>query len=359
MRPELRALTGLRGVAATVVALSHLSPSLPYDLQLFFRWHNAAVDLFFCLSGFTLSYVYSRKTFDFASYLTARFARIYPLYFVTLAAAGAAMYIWPPTNIPTTYPTETALSDFLRQVFMINSWPLVGSGVHWNFQAWSISIEWFCYLFLFPALLFQNPPRSASNRLLCLVAFLAISFSSFFVAYADVRLIDVAKIQLSDWVSLLRGVLGFAAGWIVFASFESRDDLHAFSTRFSTAIWAGFVTVLILSYVDFIHSQAVVFLFPFVVLAATDPTSITSRVLASRAVHFLGVISYSIYMMHFIVFIVFVRLFDEASTWPMSVYALLIITTFIVSIVTYFAVEMPARNLVRGLRRMQPARLVQ
>jgi peptidoglycan/LPS O-acetylase OafA/YrhL len=88
-RLELRALTGLRGVAATVVALTHFHPTLPYDLQEFFFWHDAAVDLFFCLSGFTLSYVYSGTNFQFSRYLTARIARIYPLYLVTLIIVGA------------------------------------------------------------------------------------------------------------------------------------------------------------------------------------------------------------------------------------------------------------------------------
>lgn len=47
LRQELKALTGFRGVAATVVALAHFHPTLPYDLQEFFLWHDAAVDLFF------------------------------------------------------------------------------------------------------------------------------------------------------------------------------------------------------------------------------------------------------------------------------------------------------------------------
>ena len=88
-RPELRALTGLRGVAALTVVLAHFRPLLPYDAQVFFLWQNAAVDLFFCLSGFTLSYVYSRERFRFSSYLTARIARVYTFYVLTLFAAGA------------------------------------------------------------------------------------------------------------------------------------------------------------------------------------------------------------------------------------------------------------------------------
>jgi peptidoglycan/LPS O-acetylase OafA/YrhL len=347
-------------VAAMTVALAHLRPPLPYDAQVFFLWQNAAVDLFFCLSGFTLSYVYSREKFQFSSYLTARVARVYPLYFVTLVIAGA-FYVWPLVIDPITYPVRTALSDFLLQALMLNSWPIIGSGVHWNFPAWSISVEWFCYVLLFPWLLLQKAPRSTPIKLLCLVVLSAVSYS-LFMNYYDERLTNaelyVAKSQWSYWVNLLRGVFGFTAGWIVFASFEKRDGLHAFCTKFSTPICLAFISVLVLWYCRRIHSQALVFLFPFVVLAVTDPASTTSRLLGSRMLHFLGVISYSIYMTHIIVYVPFIRAFSWPAVWPMSIYVLLVGTTFVISTGTYFAIEVPARKAIRGLQRIRLARII-
>jgi peptidoglycan/LPS O-acetylase OafA/YrhL len=356
--PELRALTGLRGVAATTVALAHFMQFFPNGVEANspFMWHNA-VDLFFCLSGFTLSYVYSREGFQFSSYLTARIARIYPLYFVTLIIAGAA-WVLPLFVNPTTYPAGSALSDFLLQVFMINSWPVIGSGVHWNITAWSISVEWFCYVLLFPFLLVQKRLlRSPRIMLLCIVVLSAFSYL-LFLRYFDGNLsnpaIYVPKSQWSYWVSLLRGVCGFTAGWIVFASFERRDDLYALCTRFSTLIWSCVVCIVFLGY-RLINAQALVFLFPFVVLAATDPASATSRLLGSRALHFLGVISYSIYMVHSFVLILFIAVFR--TPWTGSLLALLVGTTFVVSAGTYFAIEVPARNAIRGIQRTRPAQL--
>lgn len=351
-RPELRPLTGLRGIAATIVALAHFRPSLPYGIEALFMWQNAAVDLFFCLSGFTLCYVYSRDRFQFADYLTARIARTYPLYFLTLITAGVCA--WPIITDSITYPLKAAFSDFLLQVFMLNSWPIIGSGVHWNFPAWSISVEWFCYILLFPLLLLQTAPRSTPIRLLCLVLLSAASYS-LFMHYFDEHIntpeIYVAKSQWSYWVNLLRSIFGFTAGWISFASFEKRDGLHAFCTRYSTAIWLGFFTILVLRYCGLVDSQALVFLFPFVVLAATDSASATSRLLGTRALHFLGTISYSIYMVHTSVFILFIRGFLAPDDWPMSIYVLLVVTTFAIAIGTHLVIEMPARNAIRDLRR--------
>lgn len=351
-RPELRALTGLRGAAATTVALPHFLQAFPdaAGVDAAFMWHNAAVDLFFCLSGFTLSYVYSRENFQFWWYLTARVARIYPLYFATLIVAAVA-WVLPLLVNPTTYPAGETVSDFLLQALMLNGWPVIGSGVHWNIVAWSISIEWFCYVLLFPLLLVQKLSGSTPTRLLCIVVLSAFSYL-LFTRYYDSSLnnpeVYVPKSQWSYWVGLLRGFCGFTAGWIVFASFQRRDWLYALCARFPALIWSGAVGIVFFAYCGFVDTQALVFLFPFIVLAATNPGSATSRMLGSWVLHFLGVISYSIYMVHSLVLVLFIAVFH--LPWSGSILALLIATTLVVSIGTYFAIELPARDAIRRLR---------
>lgn len=356
-RPELRTLTGLRGVAATTVALAHFQQFSPNGADSLFMWH-AAVDLFFCLSGFTLSYVYSQEEFQFSRYLTARVARIYPLYVITLIIAAAA-WIVPLFVDPKTYPARLALADFLMQLLMLNSWPVIGSGVHWNVAAWSVSVEWFCYLVLFPLLVVQTVSWSAPVRLLCLVVLSAASYTVF-ARYYDSNLIN-AEIyaptsQWSYWVNMLRGVFGFTAGLIAFATFEKRDGLYATCARFSILIWSVAALIIILGYRGLLNAQALVFLLPFMVLAATDQSSPTSRLLGSKLFHFLGVVSYSIYMLHPLVLVLFIAVF--AAPWTASIYALLIGTTLVTSVGAYFAIEVPARNAIRGLQRMRPTPIV-
>jgi peptidoglycan/LPS O-acetylase OafA/YrhL len=355
-RPELRALTGLRGVAACVVALAHLGLKLPFDLQQLF-WHNAAVDLFFCLSGFTLCYVYRAPDFRFAPYVKARVARIYPLYFVTLLTTGA-IYVVPLVAIdPATYPARTALTDFMLQTLMLNAWPIVGaSGVHWNQQAWSISAEWLCYLVLFPLLLQLSAPRSANRRLISLIALPTISYALFATCF-DWQLtsaeIHVARSSGAYWLAAARAVTGFTAGWIAFASFAQRDAIFAFCTQRSGMIWLGFAAILLLSWFGVVPSQALLFLFPFMVLAATDPASVSSRLLGWRPLHFLGVISYSIYMTHFIVFLFFVFFLYKAAppaTWSLPMSAAVIAATLAVSFASYSLIERPARDAIRRLQ---------
>ncbi|MGY3234492.1 MULTISPECIES: acyltransferase family protein [unclassified Bradyrhizobium] len=355
-RSELRALTGLRGVAATTIALAHLHQAFPGDNGIL-MWHSV-VDLFFCLSGFTLSYVYSRGEFRFSSYLTARFARIYPLYFFTLIIAATAWIVPGSVNL-TSYPPTSAWTDFLLQTLMLNSWPIIGSSVHWNPTAWSISIEWFCYLLLFPLLLLRKAPRSSRIRLSCMIVLPALSYY-FFVSYFDASLfnpeVHFPRSQLSYWVNLYRGILGFTAGWVVFASFEQRDRIYEFCTKFATLIWSVIAVTLCLIYSGLINPQALVFFFPFIVLAAARSDSLTSRLLGSTFLHFLGVISYSIYMMHIVVLVLFVGVFHAIDGWPTFLFAIGMV--FLVSIATYFAIEVPARSAIRSIGRIRSASMV-
>ncbi len=87
-------LTALRGIAALLVAMLHfhffLGNITPSQTTGIVNKLYLMVDLFFILSGFIICYVYSDtfngkiKFHDYKTFLTARFARIYPLHFLTL-----------------------------------------------------------------------------------------------------------------------------------------------------------------------------------------------------------------------------------------------------------------------------------
>jgi len=143
IRNEIRQLTGLRGIAALSVALVHLGFAR-FALVQFWEFHDQAVDLFFCLSGFTLCLVYQsgvRARLPFRRYAAARFARIYPLYAVIL------VFCWWLTirhlaGSPI-YPNSLFWADTIRNFLLLNAWPLIGDGADWDSPAWSLSVEAF------------------------------------------------------------------------------------------------------------------------------------------------------------------------------------------------------------------------
>ena len=91
MAADIRALTGVRGVAAAIIVVYHFG-----DVQLstggnaaYFRipFGYLIVDLFFMLSGYVMALTY-RDAFEhltlpkFATFMLKRVARLYPAYFV-------------------------------------------------------------------------------------------------------------------------------------------------------------------------------------------------------------------------------------------------------------------------------------
>ena len=164
-REAIAALTGLRFVAAFFVALAHLLPKavpMPNPENWYQQVYSLASDgmtLFFVLSGFVIHYNYSdsikqngaRGLYNF---FVARFARLYPLYIVTIFASLLLAYTYQ--SLPAA--TSEVLPSYLLMVQTWFYWPVGKYGLVYEMGllpavAWSISTEWFFYL-AYPLILF-------------------------------------------------------------------------------------------------------------------------------------------------------------------------------------------------------------
>ena len=150
-RRELPSLTPLRGIAAMAVLLYH-SSFLAYHFgggapPGICRRGYLAVDLFFFLSGFVLTHVYGSRLAanrDWAAigrFLWARFCRIYPAALFTTAVYILKHLIGQfdmPAGI--SFKTQLIAALFLFQVPWLDNIVING-------PSWSISAEWYSYLF--------------------------------------------------------------------------------------------------------------------------------------------------------------------------------------------------------------------
>jgi len=154
------ALTGLRFWLAVWVILHHVSNkgmmleawsnSLPAPLSRFMHSGFLAVQTFFVLSGFVLARTYAQTQWSGQSlrrFFTARFARIYPVYFASLIVISPFIIesmvkaTWSPAR------RATVLTDYL---LVLQGW-VPSLNVGWNTPAWSLPCEFFFYL-CFPLL---------------------------------------------------------------------------------------------------------------------------------------------------------------------------------------------------------------
>ncbi|ALN75773.1 acyltransferase [Aureimonas sp. AU20] len=353
-KPKLEALTSLRGIAAVVVVLAHIQISFPLGLEYVVHWHNAAVDLFFVLSGFTLFYVYGLLDdgqLRYGRYLLARYARVYPLYLLSLALVGL-LYVWPRVIEPTSYPLKVTFVDFLAQLLGINAWPLVGNGVHWNLPTWSISAELFCYILLFP-LLFRLG-RIRSDRAI-LVGTAVLAFLSFvaFVGFYDPRIMDTRLQEASGeavyWVAVIRSACGFACGWLIYCAHRNKGWLSDKASQLFTPLCLLVVALIIAWPISGLPMHTIVLLFPLLILGAARPTGPAARLLDGSTLRFLGEISYSLYIFHMLLYILFVNTLGMANGWGFRIYALYLMTLLLVSSLSYFAFEQTLRRRINRL----------
>ena len=164
IRPDgtqaLDGLTALRFFAALMVILFHyFNQYLPgaaeqHGLTPLISHGFTGVTFFFMLSGFILSYTYARTDFrrpaSVVRYLQARFARIMPLYLLSLAVA-APFYIDSVLHSrPGPYLTLYGMASVLAPLGL-QAW-VPGAAGSINFPSWSVSNEEVFYL-LFPLLL--------------------------------------------------------------------------------------------------------------------------------------------------------------------------------------------------------------
>lgn len=145
-------LTGIRGIAACWVVIFHMKPYFSINEN---SWYfplldkgYLAVDLFFILSGFVIYMNYADKLGNISSiksFLIKRIARIYPLHFIVLIcylSVPIAIYFFSSQKI---ISTSFSIKLFIANLFLYQSWN-ANNPLSWNVPAWSISTEWFSYL---------------------------------------------------------------------------------------------------------------------------------------------------------------------------------------------------------------------
>jgi peptidoglycan/LPS O-acetylase OafA/YrhL len=155
-KSELKALTGVRFIAAFYVFIFHIDlhtplTFLPDWVRMVVQQGSLGVNFFFVLSGFLLAYSHLQDFTDggkmrvgyYRWFLFKRFSRIYPVYFAgLLLSLGVSMLFGqrPPAYI------------ILLNTLMLEAYTWWIAFWWYGTMAWSVSAEFFFYL-LFPLLL--------------------------------------------------------------------------------------------------------------------------------------------------------------------------------------------------------------
>lgn len=147
---DLKQLTSLRFFAAMWVVAFDYWPSLTGGGHVaLVEKGYLGVELFFVLSGFILAHVYLDEArggrLKYGDFLWARLARIYPLHLATLGAIGAMGAAALAMGVPIKHPV-LVWGALPQNLLLIHAWGTTSVSA-WNHASWSISAEWFAYVF--------------------------------------------------------------------------------------------------------------------------------------------------------------------------------------------------------------------
>ncbi|MGZ3306483.1 MAG: acyltransferase family protein [Asticcacaulis sp.] len=346
-RSEIKALTGLRGIAALYVVFFHIDGHyhMPQLIRPFVRHGYMAVDLFFILSGFVMAMTYAglfENGFCFKSFrqfLLLRLARIYPLF----ALMTVLTAILSATVLSRTYSFEHLWTALLFNFTLTHVWGFANSIVP---PSWSISTEWAAYL-LFPAGVYigLRLPRRWS------LLGLAVSFTVLAViAYGPAW---IAQTEMHHRHGPLDIVSSYALGTTLRCLASFYIGLVAY--RFRDAIparGAGVFLVLGLALLAMKGTDLLLIpAFAALIMTLSSDEGWVARLLQHWVFQWLGVISYALYLIHDLVLhIVFSALPGWGVHYPLEV--AMVLTVFIslgLATASHYGYERPSRKVFRQM----------
>ena len=255
------------------------------------------VDFFFVLSGFVIAANYTNRLdrgMPVASFALLRLGRIYPLHLMMLGAYlvvqvalwWAGRYEVPPRPL---FDLAHPAFGLATNLLLLHAFGL-HSTLTWNFPSWSIAVEFWSYL------LFAAAVRLTGRHLDTVLAAVVVA--------APVLLLSVGNMGIDvtyDW-GQVRCLYGFALGAMLRHLITAAPNA---AVGGNAVVWLGIETLAIAAIIAFVATAGSTrwnLLAPpvfgaGVVVFARERGAI-ARLLLAKPFLALGVLSYSIYMVH-------------------------------------------------------------
>lgn len=332
---QIRKLNSLRGLAAIIVFITHFS-----DIT---QWFDGAlgggsgaygVMLFFMLSGFLMSHLYSQKAFNKATvmhYFLARAGRVVPLYLVVVLGS----YIFTLLELPLLYDISGVNVLIGHLLFL-----------HGESVLWSIPPE---VHFYFVFIIFWTLAKNRQGYIyIVIIAVMILLFLTNFPRISG----EVNSIPYNVF-NTIRSLPYFFIGVILGLNYSTLTIPNylkshgfvltlclipllypAFSPVTSDAkyrMWLSYEVLFVMASVFF----AIVFLVPD-----------NNRILANRVGDLLGKISYSLYLLHMPV----ILLVNNLTVSVESKLFISLVASIAIAFVSYTYFEKPVANLIRNKR---------
>jgi peptidoglycan/LPS O-acetylase OafA/YrhL len=280
---EIKALTALRGIFAIWVVFFHLLPDSPKFPVLIINKGYLGVDFFFMLSGFILAGAHGAQ-FEgghclkaYRQFVAKRFVRLFPLHLFILAFVCLTIYLEKGSQYWAGY--------ILDEASLVHRWGFIHAPrVALNGPDWSISTEWAANL-LFPIFILLTG-FSAKSYIRSILTIVLSILTIIWLAHSHG---DMNIAEANSYLPIIRCFSEFALGICLYARQNWFTPISS-----DLVLIAAFMIAVV----------GLIFRADFVVILVLIPTlpalaqnmGWMSRFLSAKPFHYLGVISYSIYL---------------------------------------------------------------
>jgi peptidoglycan/LPS O-acetylase OafA/YrhL len=258
-------------------------------------------------------------------FLFYRFARIWPVHLVTFL-----LYVLGPVLLQFNW---TQIKSCLAEVAMVRPW--YDRAFAWNYPAWSISIEFFAYLFIFPIAFILFRRIQSLPMLIALVALLLCGQA--FLPWDSLP---------GRWASIP----------LIFLAGSGLYRIHRVLTNPPAQALQLCGTLMFLAYVCFRTRLSILILyaaFALLVLGLATQKGFLARLLSTKFFVHGGLASYSLYMTHALVLRSY--FFFSWENLPQSAILRSVIALILMAglagaaLISYHYLEEPANRALRRL----------
>jgi len=354
---KIHALTSLRFFAALLVVFYHtiwlVIPSMTHHSLAgrFFSMGFVSVSFFFLLSGYILAMVYLRteQPLNKSSFYLARFARIYPLFLITLILDTPNLFLDRIAHYGLTIAALKTAATFAANLVMLQAWVLQLRGI--DNPNWSLSVETLFYL-IFPLIgawfwKLKGSRLWLSAFLLWILGQLLVLLVSPFTKgdsasfYPPLHVstfllgILIAKLQTQKLTSTPHVTTTMRTSMFLFVS--------SMTTMGVVAYWFQVIPPANLS--DGLLAP----LFACFIWVFADNRFFLSKLLSAKWLVTLGEASFGLYLIHLPVAHLFDRL--HISDVP-ALYPVYLVTCIGLSVLSFYYIETPSRTwILRHFRK--------
>ncbi len=334
-RPEI---DGLRTVAVLAVLFFHAEFEL-------FSGGFIGVDVFFVISGYLITSVIlkdiSKNQFSFLTFYEKRVRRLLPaLFFIMTCCLPFVWFLMTSSDAKSFYQTFFASTIFGSNfLFWFQSGNYFDTVSIWKplHHTWSLAIEEQFYLF-HPILLIIISNLKFKKIYLGILMLISILLSLYFLN-VDPKA-NFYLLPSRYWELLAGGIIAY----------YNIDHIKSYFSKFinDTFVFIGLALILysIVIFNSFTPHPSLLTIIPVLgtvlIIIFANSSSFSGLILSNRPMVFVGLISYSLYLWHYPIF-VFSRLYIINDLTSIN-YIILILFTFLFSYFTYKFIEQPFRN---------------